>query len=181
MLSFYKKSFAPYAHSFNEFIWILLPVRPEGKGFVRVNPRYEVEEFADVIRHFFIELHQRDPHRANPLALPAGCAGPGHMHQAHQVEDEVVPHRWQGRNPLGHVFFHNATGAETGRANIPAGITAEATLKLLSPKGPFLRYGFFAEFVFRWGCLGYWRNVFPGEQAIEDQGFGVLTVEALAQ
>jgi hypothetical protein len=170
-----------WCFSFNEIISIFLPVCPEGKGFFRIHPGYEVEEFPDVIRHFFIELHQRNPHRANPLAFPAGCAGSGYMHQAHQVEDEVVPHRREGRNPLGQIFFHDATGAETCRADIPTGITAEATAKLFSPEGPFIRYGLITEFVIRWSCLEYWRGVFPGEQGIEDQGFGVLTVEAFVQ
>ncbi len=100
------------------------------------------------------------------------------MHQTQQMEDEIVSHRCQGGNPLGHVLFHDAPGAEAGRANITTGITAEATPKLLSPEGPFLRYGSSAKFVLGGGGSGYWRDVFPGEQGIEDQGFGVWTVEA---
>jgi hypothetical protein len=103
------------------------------------------------------------------------------VHHTHQVEDEIVPLRRQGRNPLGHFLFHDTPGAEAGWANIAAGVTAEAALELLGPERPFLGYGFFAELIFGRDRFFHWRDILSGEQGIEDQGFGVLAVEAFVQ
>ncbi len=118
---------------------ILGPQFKEQRAEGFLPPGAMAEEHLHFPRQGAVQQHQRQAHRADPLALPALHTPARQMEGPAQVEHVLLRDFNPGIHPQAVVPLKHAGGAIALRADLAAGVTADAAVKLGKPEGHALR------------------------------------------